>query len=103
MIARLMFLFAIPKVCLTVCIFHFLNLESMKRIYTSLFTFRDFRHHHTMILKVERTLKHAKTAKRNSTTCECIFHQLDVKNLNDNVVKMVYCQRNLIFLMQKIL
>ena len=47
------FLFVIPKVCLTVCIFHFLNLESLKRIYTSLFTFRDFRHHHTMILKVE--------------------------------------------------
>ena len=92
------FLSVIPKVCLTVCIFHFLNLESLKRIYTSLFTFRDFRHHHMMILKVERTLKRAKTAERNSTTCECIFHQLDVKNLNDNVVKTIYCQRNLIFI-----
>ena len=33
--------FVIPKVCLTVCVLHFLNLESLKRIYASLFTFRD--------------------------------------------------------------
>ena len=48
-----------------------------------------------MILK---TLKHAKTAERNSTTSECIFHKLAVKNVNVNVVKTIYCQRNLIFL-----
>ena len=86
------FFFVIPKVCWTVCVFHFLNLESLKRIYASLFTFRDFRHRRTMILKVERTLKHAKTMERNSTTCECIFHQLAVKNVNVNVVKTIYCQ-----------
>ena len=40
-----------------------------------------------MILKVERTLKHAKTTERNSTMCECIFHQLAVKNVNGNVEK----------------
>ena len=45
------FFFVIPKVCWTVCVFHFLNLESLKRIYTSLFTFKDFRHHCVMILK----------------------------------------------------
>ena len=33
--------FVIPKVCLTVCVLHFLNLESLKRIYASLFTFGD--------------------------------------------------------------
>ena len=48
-----------------------------------------------MILK---TLKHAKTAERNSTMSECIFHKLAVKNVNVNVVKTIYCQRNLIFL-----
>ena len=97
------FCFVIPKVCWTVCVFHFLNLESLKRIYASLFTFRDFRHHRTMILNVERTLKHAKTAERNSTMCECIFHQLAVKNVNVSVVKMIYCQHNSIFLRQKII
>ena len=56
---------------------------------TSLFTFRDFRHRRTMILKVERTLKHTKTAERNSTRCECIFYQLAVKNVNVNVVKKI--------------
>ena len=35
----------------TVCVFHFLNLESLKRIYPSLYTFRDFRHRRTTILK----------------------------------------------------
>ena len=54
-----------------------------------------------MILKVEQTLKHAKTAERNSTRCECIFHQLAVKNVNVNVVKTIYCQRNSIFLRPK--
>ena len=92
------FLFVIPKVCLTVRVFHFLNLESLKRIYASLFTFRDFRHRCTMILK---TLKHVKTAERNSTTNECIFHKLAVKNVNVNVVKTIYCQRNSIFLAKK--
>ena len=100
---QIIFFFVIPKVCWTVCVFHFLNLESLKRIYASLFTFRDFRHHRTMILNVERTLKHAKTAERNSTMCECIFHQLAVKNVNVSVVKMIYCQHNSIFLRQKII
>ena len=126
------YFFVITKVCWTVCVFHFLNLESLKRIYASLLTFGDFRHHCTMILKVERTLKHVKTTERKffffffkflfsiarylltiltykqcmiltlltelysttrkgsySTTYECIFHQLSVKNtcMNINVVK----------------
>ena len=81
-------------------VFHFRNLESLKRIYASLFTFRDFRHRRTMILKVERTLKHPKTTERNSTTCECIFHQLAVKNVNVNVVKTILASHNSIFLRQ---
>ena len=92
------FFFIIPKVCWTVCVFHFLNLESLRRIYVSLFTFRDFRHRRAMTLT---TLKHSKTAERNPTTCECIFHQVAVKNVNVSVVKTIYCQRNLIFLRQK--
>ena len=39
--------------------------------------------------QVERTLKHTKTTERNSTRCECIFHQLAVKNVNVNVVKTI--------------
>ena len=101
LITLTIFFFIIPKVCWTVCVFYFLNLESLKRIYASLFTFRDFRHRRTMILKVEQTLKHAKTRERNSTMCECIFHQLAVKNVNVNVVKTIYCQRNSIFLLAK--
>ena len=54
-----------------------------------------------MILKVERTLKRAKTAERNSTTCECILHQLDAKNLNVNVIQTICCQHILIFIRQK--
>ena len=46
------------------------------------------------------TLKRAKTAETNSTMCECIFHQLAVKNVNINVVKTIYCQHNWIFLGQ---
>ena len=46
--------FVIPKLHLTVCVFHFLH-ESLKRIYASLFTFRDFRHRRMTRLKVERT------------------------------------------------
>ena len=42
-----------------------------------------------------------KTAERNSTTCECIFHQFAVKNVNVNVVITIYCQHNWIFLRQK--
>ena len=64
----------------TVCVFHFLNLESLKRIYPSLYTFRD----------------------RNSTMCEYIFHQLAVKNVN--VIQCSnndLCQHNSIFLRQK--
>ena len=95
------FFFVIPKVCWTVCVFHFLNLESLKKIYTSLLTFRDLRHRRTMVFKVEQTFKHARTTERNSTMCECIFHQLAVKNVNVNVVKTIYCQRNLIFLRPK--
>ena len=46
-------------------------------------------------------LKRAKTAERSSTTCECIFHQVAVKNVNVKVVKTIYCQCNSIFLRQK--
>ena len=75
---------------------------SLKRIYASLSTFGYFSHHRTMILKVERTFKkRAKTVERNSTTCECIFHQLAVKNVNVNVVIKIYCRRNSIFLRPK--
>ena len=83
--------FVIPKVCWTVRVFHSLNLESLKRIYALLFKV-------VMILK---TLKQAKTAERNSKTYECIFHQLAVKNVNVNVVRTIYCQRNSIFLGKK--
>ena len=51
------FFFVISKVCWTVCVFCFLNLGSLKRIYASLFTSRDLRHRHAMILKVERNIK----------------------------------------------
>ena len=51
-----------------------------------------------MILK---TLKHAKTAERNSTTSECIFHKQAVKNVIVNVVKTIYRQHNSIFLAKK--
>ena len=55
-----------------------------------------------LVLKVERTFKkRAKTAERNSSTCEWIFHQLAVKNVNVNVVIKIYCKRNSIFLRQK--
>ena len=63
--------------------------------------FRDFRHRCTMIFKVEQTLKRAKTAERNSTTCECILHQLAIKNVNVFVLITIYCQRNSIFLRPK--
>ena len=63
--------------------------------------FRDFRHRCTMIFKVEQTLKRAKTVKRNSTTCECILHQLAIKNVNVFVLITIYCQRNSIFLRPK--
>ena len=43
LISQIIF-FVIPKVCWTVRVFHFLNFESLKRIYVWLFTFRDFRH-----------------------------------------------------------
>ena len=33
--------------------------------------------------------------------CECIFHQFAVKNVSVNVVIMIYCQHNWIFLRQK--
>ena len=49
--------FVISKVCWTVCVFRFLNLGSLKRIYASLFTSRDCRHRHAMILTVERNIK----------------------------------------------
>ena len=91
-------LFVIACVCWTVCVFHSLKLERLKRIYGSLFNFRDLRLRRAMILK---TLKQAKTVERNSTTCECIFHQLAVKNVNVNVVKTIYCQRSSIFLGEK--
>ena len=63
--------------------------------------FRDFRHRCMMIFKVEQTLKRAKTAERNSTTCECILHQLAIKNVNVFVLITIYCQRNSIFLRPK--
>ena len=53
------------------------------------------RHCCMMILKVERTLQCVKTTERNSTSCECIFHQLAAKNLNINV------QCNLIWSLDK--
>ena len=56
-----------------------------------------FGHYHAMIVQ---TSKHAKTAERNSTICECIFHQVAVKNVNVNV-KTIYFQHNSIFLRQK--
>ena len=40
-----------------------------------------------MIVKVEQTLKCAKTAERNCATCENTFHQPAAKNQNVNVVK----------------
>ena len=86
------------KVCWTVCVFHFLNLESLKRIYASLFTFRDVRNCHTMIFKVEQALKPRKG------TLQCVntfFTKLLSKMWTDNVVKAIYCQRNSIFLRQK--
>ena len=49
--------FVISKVCWTVCLFCFLNIENLKRIYASLFIYRDFRHRRAMILKVERNIK----------------------------------------------
>ena len=100
-ITQINFFFVIPKVCWTVYAFCFLNLECLKRMYASLFTLRDFRHCRTIILKVERTLRRVKTTERNSTTCECIFHQLVVKNVNVNVVITIYCQHNSIFFGQK--
>ena len=55
-----------------------------------------------MILKVERTWKHAKTAERNSTICvNAFFTNLLPKNVNVNVVIMIYCQGNSKFLGQK--
>ena len=48
-----------------------------------------------MILKVERTWKHAKTAERNSTICvNAFFTNLLPKNVNVNVVITIYCQGN---------
>ena len=43
-------------------------------------------------------LKCAKTTERNSTTCECIFHYLAVKNVNIYEEITIYCHCNLIFL-----
>ena len=55
-----------------------------------------------MILKVERTWKHTKTAERNSTICvNAFFTNLLPKNVNVNVVIMIYCQGNSKFLGQK--
>ena len=51
------FFFVISKVCWTVCVFCFLNIENLKRIYASLFIYRDFRHRRAMIVKVERNIK----------------------------------------------
>ena len=90
--------FVIPKVCWTACVFHFLNLESLKRIYASLFTFRDFRNRRTMILKVEQTLKPRKGTLQR---VNAFFTNLLSKMWKDDVVKTIYCQRNSIFLRQK--
>ena len=46
----------------------------------------DFRHRR-MLGIYKRTWKRAKTAKRNSTKCKWIFHQLAAKNFNVNVVQ----------------
>ena len=58
---------------------HFLPLET------------SFSQRRMMILKVERTLKCAKTAERNCAMCENTFHQPATKNQNVNVVKAIYC------------
>ena len=58
---------------------HFLPLET------------SFSQRRTMILKVERTLKCAKTAERNCAMCENTFHQPAAKNQNVNVVKAICC------------
>ena len=47
-------------------------------------TFRDVRNRHTMIFKVEQELK---PQKGTSTMCECIFHQIAVKNVNGHCGK----------------
>ena len=94
-----LFFFVILKVCWTVCVFHFLNLESLKRIYASPFTFRDFRNRCTMkLLKVEQILK---SWKGTLQRVNAFFTKLLSKMWTDNVVKTIYCQRNLIFLWQK--
>ena len=54
-----------------------------------------------MILKIEWTLKRAKTAERNSTMCQCTFRPLATKNLNVDVEIMIYSQHNSTFLRQK--
>ena len=94
-----LFFLVIFKVCWTVCVFHFLNLDSLKRIYASPFTFRDFRNRCTMkLLKVEQTLK---SWKGTPQRVNAFFTKLLSKMWTDNVVKTIYCQRNLIFLWQK--
>ena len=46
----------------------------------------DFRHRRTLGI-YKRTWKRAQIAKRNSTKCKWIFHQLAAKNFNVNVVQ----------------
>ena len=99
-ITQIIFFLVIPKVYWTVCVFHFLNLESLKRIDASLFTWETSDTAVRWYSNV--TLKRAKTVERNSTRWNwSIFHQLNVKNVNVNVVITIYCQHNSIFLGQK--
>ena len=93
--------FVIPKVCSTVCVFHFLNLESLKRMYASLFTSRDFRHRHAMILKVERNIKTPENRGKELYNVRMHFSPICCKKVNVNVVITIYCQHNWIFLKQK--
>ena len=83
-----LFFFVIFKVCWTVGVFHFLNLESLKRIYASPFTFRDFRNRCTMkLLKVEQILK---SWKGTLQRVNAFFTKLLSKMWTDNVVKTIF-------------
>ena len=89
-ITQFFFFFVISKVCWTVCVFRFLNLESLKRIYASLFISRDFRHRCAMILKVERNIKTHKNRQKelynvrmqfSPTCCQKCEHQCSNNDL----------------------
>ena len=78
----LVFFFVISKVCWTVCVFRFLNLGSLKRIYTSLFTSRDFRHRRAMI-----------QSERNIKTCENHAKELFNERMHFSPICCQKCER----------